>query len=83
MANSFSKGFGPTMRTGNKTISIGSHPHNLYVSFNSASIYYGLRLTMAYLNPQYRDAEMKLTPRLLGVEIVLMGPFSWQGQDLC
>ena len=36
-------------------------PHNLYVSVNLNSLYFGLRLMQVYLNPQYRKSELKLT----------------------
>ena len=59
-------------------------PHNLYVSFKLTSLYCGLRIILVYPNPQYSDAELKLTYRLWGtIGIVFMSPFLWQGQNLC
>ena len=50
-------------------------PHNLYVSFKLASLYCGLGQTRIILNPQYREADLKLTYRLWGiVRIILMSP---------
>ena len=42
-------------------------PHNLYVSFNLASLYCGLGLTRISLNPQKREAKLELTYRLWGI----------------
>ena len=59
-------------------------PHNLYLSFKSASLYCGLRLILVYPNPQKREADLKLRYRLKGIVwIVLMSPFSWQCQNPC
>ena len=42
-------------------------PHNLYVSFKLASLYFELRLILVYPNPQLREADLTLTYRLWGI----------------
>ena len=42
-------------------------PHNLYGSFKLTSLYCGLRIILVYPNPQYREADLKLTYGLWGI----------------
>ena len=49
------------------TKTIQTIPHNLYLSVKLTSLYCGLRIILVYPNPQYREADLKLTNRLWGI----------------
>ena len=84
MPNSVSIGFSTAMKRDRQDDSNDTPQPIREFQVDIPFLRHPLRLILVYPNPQYREADLKLTYRLWGIVwIVLMSLVSWQGQNLC